>query len=290
VAEAEGAPAFAGGGQFEGPLVALDGTSRWIRVSSKEVSYRGRNILVKAVSDLTREREYANRLQVTNERLRSLTAKLESVREEEKARLSRQIHDEVGQILTGIKIENTRVTAWLEELGGDATPDRVRNKLREISSLLDEALNTVRRIARELRPSLIDDLGLVAAVEWQIGSFQDRSGLPCRLRRNLSDSNLPKPVAVEVFRILQEALTNILRHAQARGVKVWLYRAGTRLVMTVQDNGKGIGQAPLDSSKSLGIIGMQERAYHVGGTLRIWGRPGKGTSVRLQIPLGEMKP
>jgi signal transduction histidine kinase len=158
-----------------------------------------------------------------------------------------------------------------------------QTKAAEMGSLIDQAINTVRDLAAELRPGPLDDLGLLAALEWQASHFSRRAGIPCHLILPSSPVDLGLEGNIAVFRIFQEALTNIARHAQATEINIRLTQSGSQFTLVVRDNGRGIGEADLNSAKSLGLVGMQERARALGGALTINGRPGKGTTIRLQF-------
>jgi PAS domain S-box-containing protein len=216
--------------------------------------------------------------------LRALTARLQSAREEERTRVAREIHDELGQALTAIKID---LAALIRELPGGTGPQIQRS--RSILKLLDEAIQSVRRIATELRPGILDDMGLVAAVEWAAEDFQARTGTKCDVSLPGVDMTLNRERATALFRILQETLTNVARHANATRVDVRLSQANGDLILQVHDNGQGIGIEQLSTGRSLGILGMRERALLLGGELTVSGQPGKGTTVRVRIPQPDRK-
>jgi PAS domain S-box-containing protein len=274
---------------YETELVRLDDQKRWVRISPKETRYRGEPARVSAIQDLTPKKQAAERLRESNDRLHALASKLETIREDEKARVSREIHDDLGQLLTGMKVEINRVAEWLNQPLGTIATNRLRAKVQEVGTLAHQALETVRRIARELRPSLIDDLGLIAAIDWQVANFHERSGIECDLKITLEEAAFPKEVSIAIYRILQEALTNVLRHAQARRVGVRLFLEEDRVVFEVEDDGIGMPEAIPTAARSLGIMGMKERALHIGGTLFVESRPGSGTLIRLEIPRGRLQ-
>jgi signal transduction histidine kinase len=219
------------------------------------------------------------RWQQSLDQLRALAARLQSAREEERTRIAREIHDELGQALTAIKID---LAALIRDLPGDSGPQRQRSQ--SILKLLDEAIQSVRRIATELRPGILDDLGLVAAVEWAAEEFQARTGTTCELSLPGVDIALDPERATALFRILQETLTNVARHTNATRVDIRLAQENGDLILEVNDNGQGIGEEHPSESRSLGILGMRERALLLGGELTISGEPGKGTTVRVRIP------
>ena len=235
--------------------------------------------------DITGLKQAEKQLRDSREQLRALAAYLQSVREEERTRIAREVHDELGQALTGLKME----LAWLDkkfaEAGQFPALRFLRQKTREIPEVVDQIISTVRKIATELRPGVLDDLGLEAAIEWQIHDFQKRTGIKCEFASNLSDIALSQERATAVFRIFQETLTNIARHANASRVKIKLEASHGKLLLEVQDNGKGMTARDLSGAKSLGLLGMRERATMLDGEVTIVGHRGKGTTVGLRIPL-----
>lgn len=233
------------------------------------------------ILDITARKQAEERLRQTGERMRALAARIETVREEERTQIAREIHDNLGQTLTSLKLD----LAWL---AGRLQADQaaLRARAAEMASLLDGAVDTVRRVSSDLRPGVLDDLGLAEAVEWQAQEFERRTGLPCvcHCTRGV-DALAPRP-ATALFRILQEALTNIIRHAHASRVSVRLFRERGLAVLEVADNGRGITKEELSRPGSLGLLSMRERAFAFGGEVRIQGRKGRGTTVRAWLPLG----
>jgi PAS domain S-box-containing protein len=229
--------------------------------------------------DITERKRAEEELQRSLGQLRELTARQQSVREEERARVAREIHDELGQALTAIKID-------LASLVGALRPDQKEElqKAESILRLVDLTILSVRRIATELRPGILDDLGLVAAVEWAAEEFETRTGIKCRLDLPDDDIVIDPERTTAIFRIFQETLTNITRHAEETQVDVKLDRDNGKIVLEVRDNGRGIGEEQLSTSSSLGILGMRERALLLGGEFTIRSAPGQGTMVRVLIP------
>jgi signal transduction histidine kinase len=211
--------------------------------------------------------------------LRALAERIHTAREEERTRVAREIHDELGQALTAIKIEFTSLLRDLPEERGQAAP-----RSQAILKLLDETIQSLRRIGTELRPGILDDLGLVAAIEWAAEDFQARTGTKCQISLPNADIALDRDLATALFRIFQETLTNVARHAEATQVDVRLAREKGNLILEVRDNGKGIREEQLAAGTSLGILGMRERVLLLGGTLTINGILGKGTTVRVVVP------
>lgn len=219
-----------------------------------------------------------------NEALRGLAARIEAVREDERTRISREIHDELGQALTGVRMDLDRLEERVERMAmPDDEREAIRGKIESARGLVISSLETSRRISRQLRPSVLDVLGLQAGIEWQLEEFRKRTGIATSL---LADdvSDLDEKRSVTLFRILQEALTNVTRHAAARSVRVRLVRIETGVVLEVQDDGRGFLATNRPNPRSLGLLGMRERAATLGGTTTIRSEPGKGTVVEVHLP------
>lgn len=216
----------------------------------------------------------------STEQLRELSARLQSVREEERTHLARAIHDELGQALTGLKMD----VAWLQKHLDQPQP-ALLEKTQAMSDLIDTTVQTVRRISTELRPGILD-LSLVATIEWQLQEFQTRSGIKGILVSAPEETTLDTDGATTVFRIFQEILTNVARHAQeATHVEVILEESAAFLTLQVRDNGRGITESDIHSPKSIGLLGMRERARLQAGEVHFQGTPGKGTTVTVRLPL-----
>lgn len=261
-------------------LRGADGEYRWFLVRTVPLRDEQRNIIMwfGTATEIEDRKQAERALYRSFAQLRALTARLQSVREEERARMAREIHDELGQSLTAIKIE---LSALVKEL----SPEQQGPFRKEsVMKLIDETIHTVRRISTELRPGVLDDLGLVAAVEWAAHEFELRTGTRCHVWLPGADISLDPEHATALFRILQETLTNVARHAGATTVTVRLTDAHGEVYLEVGDNGKGISLEQLYAAGSLGILGMRERALLLGGELAISGVAGKGTTVRVRIP------
>ncbi len=238
------------------------------------------------VANANLEREIADRKRTEDEfrrstdQLRELSARLQSVREEERTHIARVIHDELGQTLTGLKMD----VAWLQRHLDQQQP-ALLEKTQAMSDLIDITIQTVRRISSELRPGILDDLGLVATIEWQLQEFQTRSGIQGKLISAPEETTLDADGATAAFRIFQEILTNVTRHAQATQVEVTLEESAAFLTLQVQDNGRGMTESEVHSPRSIGLLGMQERARLRAGEVQFQGTPGKGTTVTVRLPL-----
>lgn len=223
-------------------------------------------------------------IEQASERINHLCAHVQPQREDDRTRIAREIHDELGQLLTGIKMELRLVENRLsgrEELGLNGTIDQ----LVEISELVDTTIDAVQRIATGLRPSALDHLGLGAALQEEAALFSQRSQIPCDVEVEDLRENLPPDVSTTAFRIFQEALTNVARHAEAQHIEARCSVEGNALKLCVHDDGKGIDPSVLDAPTSIGLIGMLERAENVGGTVTFQRSPEKGTDVILTVPL-----
>jgi signal transduction histidine kinase len=220
-------------------------------------------------------------LEESRAQLQRLAAGLLLAREEERTTIAREIHDVLGQTLTALKMD----AAWITRRLADNAPE-IRAKLAAMATLIDEAVVTVRRIATDLRPGILDDLGLAAAVEWQAQEFEDRTGIECVLRATVDPDAVDPLVSTAVFRIFQESLTNVARHSHASHVAVTLEQRHTTLVLEVRDDGIGITEGDATHMRSIGLAGMRERAQLVGGGFSISGASG-GTTVLVQVPCHE---
>jgi PAS domain S-box-containing protein len=220
-----------------------------------------------------------------DDQARALSARLEAAREDERTAVAREIHDDLGQALTALKMD----VAWLaRRTAAEGPVDRnsIGDKLQVMSRMTDEIIDRVRRISAGLRPGVLDDLGLSAAIEWQAGEFEQRTDIQCQVRSDAEDARFGRDVSTAIFRIFQEALTNVARHAQARRVEVQVVRAAAdRLRLEVRDDGKGITSEALASTNSLGLLGMRERARRLNGSVVVSAAPGGGTLVVAEVPL-----
>jgi PAS domain S-box-containing protein len=231
-------------------------------------------------TDVTAEVKAQEELSASNEQLRALAARLDAIREEERRLIAREIHDEIGQALTAIKLD----LGWLRgQLPADAAPE-VRQRAAATDVLVDQALDTARRVSASLRPAMLDDLGLSAAVRWQAHDFEQRTGVACEVDVPDDCGRVAPAAALCLFRIVQEALTNVARHARARRVRVSLAAGPDAVTLTVADDGRGVTADELARPTSLGVVGMRERALVVGGEVTITGSPGSGTTLTVRVP------
>jgi PAS domain S-box-containing protein len=235
---------------------------------------------VSSARDISEQKKTEKELKKSRKQLRRLSAHLQSVIEQERSRIAREIHDELGQALSILQIN----LAWLEKrLGKDKK--KCVEKIKSMSKLVDTTLDQVQSLARELRPSVLDHLGLVAAIEWQAHEFEKHTGIQCRVNLMCDEIELNQDYATAIFRIFQEALTNVARHSRARSVKANLEEKGNKLILQITDNGKGITQQQINNSKSMGLIGMKERVNLMKGKFSIKRIANKGTTLTISIPL-----
>jgi PAS domain S-box-containing protein len=236
--------------------------------------------------DITEKKRNAERLRQSHEGLRALSERLRAAREEEGARIARKVHDEVGQILTALRLD----VGWLERqleslvLPAPAVREALAGKLQDMSQLLDLASDAVHHIIGELRPGILDELGLEAAVEWYVAEFEKRTGIACRLVEAMEGASLGPDQATALFRILQEALTNVVRHAGATAVDIRLAAEAGRVTLEIADDGRGIPEDRIGDSRSIGLLGMRERARALGGEVVIRRNLTKGTTVEVTLP------
>src|SRR6185312_12965383 len=230
--------------------------------------------------DITERKKIEKEILQKNEQLKNLTTHLQHVREEERSTISREIHDELGQQLTALKMD----IDWIRHKQNN--PDEaVTTKLQEMLKMSDGIISTIRRISSDLRPAIIDDLGLIAALEWKCNDFEEKMGIPCQFISNVKERKFENNFGINTYRILQETLTNISRHAAAKSVTVSVSENETELCLEIADDGKGISNENVSNGKTLGIIGMKERAALLGGKLTIEGAKNKGTRTKLILPI-----
>ena len=265
----------------EAPFTAKNGESLPYYFTGKRIEMEGQPYLIGMGIDITRRKQAEEELAKRAEQMRALASYVESVREDERTRIAREIHDEFGQFLTALKMDLAWVSRRLP------ANDEKRERLNQASVLVDENVIRVQRIATELRPGLLDDLGLVTALDWPANEFSKHTGLLCELNLPEQDLKLDPALNTTLFRIFQETLTNVVRHAQASRVNVSLQKQEPTLILSIQDNGRGITEAELNDPNSLGLLGLRERVAQWEGELSIRGEAGRGTTVTVQIPLSK---
>jgi signal transduction histidine kinase len=262
------------------------GRNRYLEVHTiPRLDSRNRmNGVIQIIRDITERKQAEEMIRKSEEHLRNLTAYIQKVSEIERTNVAREIHDELGQALTVLKID----LSWMRKrLGQEQMP--VIEKIDAMSKIIDKTIMTVKKISTDLRPGLLDDLGLSAAIEWQSEEFEKRTGIPCSIAIDPRDITFDKDRNTALFRILQETLTNIARHAEATEVAISLRVKNGQIELTVRDNGRGIRDDELAGPESFGLMGMRERAIMFGGSAVIQGVPAGGTTVTVRIPSEDMK-
>jgi PAS domain S-box-containing protein len=232
--------------------------------------------------DITRQKIAEEKLQQSLTDIRELAAHLQQVREDERINIAREIHDELGQQITGIKMDMASLSKKIKN------PDEViTQKIKNIAGLLDESIKTVRRISTQLRPSILDDLGLADAIGWHASEFENRTGITVVFETDIFETINNKETVTGLFRIFQESLTNIARHANATIVNARLYKTGNEIILEITDNGKGFDTDNIKLKKTLGLLGMRERSLMLGGVFTIKSKPGEGTTTIVAIPVND---
>ena len=272
-------------GHWEGDLIktAMDG--RRVVVAGRWALQWGKRDQAPRVlvinSDITERKRGEESLVLQKEQLRALAERLQWVREEDRKQVARDLHDQIGQILTAIKMDLTWMTRHLPESEGE-----VLARLRESIQSINDGVKAVRTICSGLRPGVLDDLGLAAAIEWQASEFSSRNGVPCKVSVPPVDLHLDGDRATATFRIFQECLTNVIRHAQAKSVRVDLSQEDENILLIVEDDGVGFHASNSSNALgSLGLLGMKERAQFCGGDVHISSSVGRGTTVTVRVPV-----
>ena len=253
---------------------------KWISLRASPRRTSGGEVLWDGImADITRNKLADIELMRSREKLAELSSYLQKAKEEERARIAREIHDDIGGMLTAIKCDTLWCTSTTPR-----DPKFCREKAAAIDSLVDSVIDSTRRISMDLRPSILD-CGIVAAVRWQAKEFHAHSAIPCQFSCSDNEIQMDAERSVAVFRIFQETLTNISKHAKSSEVRVALAEAGGWVVLEVADDGRGITDHDMAKPKSFGIHGMRERCHHLGGSLRFASTPGRGTRVTIRIPV-----
>ncbi len=273
----------------------VSGVSSWIRPDGRENAYEfsavpvvvGDRLQLMGVDrDITERRRAEEELRESREQLRALAGRLQDAREEEKKLLARRFHDDVGHALAALKMDLSWITRRLGD-GTDDGQDAILERIEAMTALIDTSVRSVREAATELRPGVLDDFGLVAALEWLTEWFGNRSGIACVFHCESSEFDLSSEQTTAIFRICQELLTNVWQHSGAKEARVDLEMTDGELVLQVRDDGSGIAQEEVSAPESLGILGVRERALMLGGTVEISGVPGRGTTVGVHVPMSE---
>ena len=270
---------------LELPALGKDGETVWLGQNVQLVMAEGRIVGTRAYCrDVSDRRRREEELAMSRERLRKLSSHLESVREAERSRIAREIHDELGSALTSIKLG----LSFIGKTPMVQSEQFPRRKFAGVIQSVDAAIQTVRKIATDLRPSILDNLGLWAAIEWQGQEMERRLGIPFEIKLGAlePDAMLDRDRASAVFRFVQEALTNVARHAEASHVSIAANADAHGVHVQISDNGKGMDDRPANDAKSFGLLGMEERAQSFGGSVSVESTPGHGTTIAVNIPYG----
>jgi len=278
--------------ELEARLRRADGEYRWVLSRSVPLRDGLGNVIRRYGTgiDIEDRKRAEEQLKTTSEQLRSLSARLQSAREAEGSRIARELHDELGSALTCLKWDLEGMEKLCSEPPSETDLSELREKAKAMTGLIDSTIETVLRISSELRPSILDDLGLLAAIGWQARQFERRSGIICQVDTLVESVDLSREQATAVFRIVQEATTNILRHASATRVNITVAEEAGAFVFEIRDDGRGITEEESTASRSLGLMGMRERAHLVGSRIDIKGVAGKGTLVTVRVPIRERAP
>jgi PAS domain S-box-containing protein len=256
-----------------------DGNQITVEKISHSVTLAGHNAKLVLIKDITEQIKVEENLRLSNQQLKELTEYLHEVREKERTRIAREIHDELGQQLTGLKMD----AAWISK-NASRYDKPLQDKINEMMLLTDETISIIRRIAADLRPGILDDFGLVAALEWQSKEFEKRAGIHCTFTSAADDLEVSADLSTNLFRIYQEALTNVARHAQATAISASIEKKNQQLILKIQDNGNGFNINKITTS-SFGLIGMKERARIINAQLKISSEIGKGTTIFIEAPI-----
>jgi len=268
------------------------GNEKWVWEQGRGVGKGddGTRILEGLIVDISERKNMEAALVESRARMRDLTTKMQSALEEERTRIAREIHDQLGQALSGLRMDLATLESSLAQISLHPVSEEIRTRLTAMDTLIEQTIGDVRRISAELRPGVLDDLGLFAALQWQAREFEQRSGIECTATTSGSDESLDEDVSTQVFRVFQEALLNIARHAKATRIQVQALIEDDILFLEIRDNGKGITPQQVSARNSLGLMGMRERIHFVHGSISWNGRPDEGTTVQVEVPLASDGP
>ncbi len=271
----------------------LDGSTVWALVNASLLQTEknsGEPLFEGVILDITERKLTEQKLEQLYEQSRALSARLETVREEERTHIAREIHDNLGQMMTGLKMDFSWLEKRMARLKDEKLQSEIKPKFVEVAKLLEDAIQTVRNIASDLRPGVLDTLGLRAAIDWQVREFKLKTEIKCSLKLCHEPKDLSQDHATALFRILQEILTNITRHANATQVNIEMTKTSNDIRLVVSDDGIGISEEQIRNPKSLGLLGMRERAMIYGGSVTVTSQANGGTSVNVRIPIKKVKP
>ena len=259
-----------------------------VALSMEPITINNQECLLSVAMNITERKRMEEELIKSHDEFRMLVNHLQTIREEERNRLAREFHDQLGQSMTALKMDLSLLLRTISDEKQDVQRNLVAAELQSMQNLVDEAINLIWVIITELRPQMLDDLGLVAALEWEAQQFKSRTGITCEFKSSAGDIQIDSKKSIALFRIYQEALTNVARHANATVVKSVLQRDGEMLVLEIKDNGCGISIDEQFKQKPFGLIGMRERALAIDGLLEINGIAGEGTTIIVRLPIGQV--
>jgi PAS domain S-box-containing protein len=265
---------------FDTVQVTKTGEKIPAEISSHLIEFNDKPAVLFLSRDVSQREEAERKIKDSGERLRNLALHLQNIREEERTLIAREIHDELGQMLTFLKIQITLIGKKLN-YADTILKDKIDSSLK----LIDDSIDSIQRISEKLRPNVLDELGIGPAIDWQAKDFSERTGIACDCDLPKEEPLLDKEKTTALFRIFQEALTNVARHANANKVYIILKEYKENLILEIKDNGKGITINQINDSRSLGILGMKERALLFGGTVTIKSSMNSGTTVRVELPV-----
>jgi signal transduction histidine kinase len=257
-----------------------------LSANAKKAPAQVEKIVITRTTELNKEISERKKAEIelleAGERLRQLSNYIENTREEERQNMSREIHDELGQYLTVLKMDVSRLGKKVMTVERTLTSD-----IDMILESINKMVETVRKISSELRPGMLDDIGLAATLDWYCGDFSRRTGIETSFMSDLDDDKFSQQLNTSIFRILQESLTHVVKHSEATKARVYLICEARQLILSIQDNGTGLDFSKADTSKGLGLLVMKERAMTISGTYNITSTPGKGTSIEVCVPLSK---
>jgi len=265
---------------LEEKIIKLDGEVIDIDACAVPFTYRGNTAIKVYARDITKRKKVVEELGRTHKNLKNLNNYLQKMLEKERLKFSREIHDELGQVLSVLKLDIQNIINQMPK-----EPKNIIEKLYTMSNLIDIIMQRLKMISYQLRPPILDHLGLYAAMNWQVNEFEKTTNIKCKLKVEPENLELSEDTSIILFRVLQEALTNILRHSKATKVSIYLKKNEHKLFFKINDNGIGIPNDKMADSKSLGLLSMKERISNINGTFYIIGKENIGTTIAINIPL-----
>ena len=266
---------------FQIDLLSKQGRKISVEISADLVNNNGIQMIIAIARDFSHIKRNEEKLKSRIKELHNLASHLQDSREQRHRIIARELHDELGQLLTALKIQIVLLSNKVKQT------DDLKERFSTLADIVDKTIKSVQRITKQIRPQMLDELGLIPAIEWQADDFLKLTGIQCKYSLPQEDLHLDNEKETAVFRILQEALTNVARHSFAKRVSIFLKKRGGNLILEVTDNGDGISLSQIDNPKSLGLLGMRERVTLLGGKMEIHGEKGKGTNVKIEIPIDD---